>query len=126
MSISQKYLSVFANWDKEVFRSIHHEDFMFIRETQLLTLDDQVDTIDRLVRENDYHKFFLKNAELIHENNYVSEGRWREGDEVITSVTLIKNGKAWRQIVNRVIPEEAAQLFFQEEKPFFFALSIDP
>ena len=107
MSISQKYLSVFANWDKEVFRSIHHEDFMFIRETELLTLDDQVDTIDRLVRENDYHKFFLKNAELIHENNYVSEGRWREGDEVITSVTLIKNGKAWRQIVNRVIPEEA-------------------
>ena len=81
---------------------------MFIRETELLTLDDQVDTIDRLVRENDYHKFFLKNAELIHENNYVSEGRWREGDEVITSVTLIKNGKAWRQIVNRVIPEEAA------------------
>ena len=28
MSISQKYLSVFANWDKEVFRSIHHEVFM--------------------------------------------------------------------------------------------------
>ena len=108
MSISQKYLSVFANWDKEVFRSIHNEDFMFIRETELLTLDDQVDTIDRLVRENDYHKFFLKNAELIHENSYVSEGRWREGNEVITSVTLIKNGKAWRQIVNRVMLEEAA------------------
>ena len=81
---------------------------MFIRETELLTLDDQVDTIDRLVRENDYHKFFLKNAELIHENNYVSEGRWREGDEVITSVILIKKGKAWRQIVNRVMLEEAA------------------
>ena len=62
---------------------------MFIRDTELLTLDDQVDTIDRLVRENDYHKFFLKNAELIHENNYVSEGRWREGDEVITSVTCL-------------------------------------
>ena len=108
MSISQKYLSVFANWDEGVFRSIHNEDFMFIRETELLKLDDQVDTIDRLVRENDYHKFFSKNAELIHESNYVSESRWRESAEVITSVTLIKNGKAWRQIVNRVIPEEAA------------------
>ena len=108
MSMSEKYLSVFANWDKEVFRNLHHEDFMFIRETELLTLDEQVDTIDRLVKESDYHKFFLKNAELIHENNYISEGRWREGDEIVTSVTLIKNGKAWRQIVNRVIPEQAA------------------
>ena len=107
MSIAEKYLSVFSNWDKEVFRNIHHEDFMFIRETELLTLDEQVDTMDRLVRENGYHKFFLQNAELIHENNYISEGRWREGNEIVTSVTLIKNGKAWRQIVNRVIPEKA-------------------
>ena len=108
MSMFQQLIECFNNWDEETFKELHHEDFMFIKETELLTLDEQVDTMDRLVREIDYHKFFLKNAELIHENNYVSEGRWREGDEVITSVTLIKNGKAWRQIVNGVIPEEAA------------------
>ena len=65
--MADQYREIFTNWDKEAFKEMHHEDFMFIRETELLTLDDQVDTIDRLVRENDYHKFFLKNAELILE-----------------------------------------------------------
>ena len=81
---------------------------MFVRETELLTLDEQVDNIDRLVRENDFCNQFLKIAELIHENDYVSEVRWRDGDEIVTSVTLIKNGKAWRQIVNRVKPYKVA------------------
>ena len=108
MSMNQKYVSVFSNWDKETIRDIHHEDFMFIRETELLTLDEQVENIDRLIRENDFGKQFVKIANLIHENDYVSEVRWQEGNEIITSVTLIKNGKAWRQIANRVVPEKAA------------------
>ena len=108
MSINQKYRAVFSNWDKYAFRDIHHADFMFIRETELLTLDEQVENIDRLVRENDFGKHFLKIAELIHENDYVSEARWRDGAEIVTSVTLIKNGKAWRQIANRVKPDKVA------------------
>ena len=54
MSINQKYRAVFSSWDKYAFQDIHHADFMFIRETELLTLDEQVDGIDRLFRENDY------------------------------------------------------------------------
>ena len=50
MSLSQKYKAVFANWDKEVFRDIHHEDFLFIRETELLTLDDHVENLDKLAQ----------------------------------------------------------------------------
>ena len=92
MSINQKYRAVFFNWDKYAFRDIHHADFMFIRETELLTLDEQVDGIDRLFRENDY----------------VSEARGQDGAEIVTSVTLIENGKAWRQIVNRVKPDKFA------------------
>ncbi len=92
MSINQKYRAVFSNWDKYAFRDIHHADFMFIRETELLTLDEQVDGIDRLFRENDY----------------VSEARGQDGAEIVTSVTLIKNGKAWRQIANRVKPDKFA------------------
>ncbi len=92
MSINQKYRAVFSNWDKYAFRDIHHADFMFIRETELLTLDEQVDGIDRLFRENDY----------------VSEARGQDGAEIVTSVTLIENGKAWRQIVNRVKPDKFA------------------
>ena len=33
------------NWDKEKFRNLHHEDFLFIRETELLNHDDHVENI---------------------------------------------------------------------------------
>ena len=29
---------------------------------------------------------------LIHENDYVGEVRWEEGDEIVTHVTLLKDG----------------------------------
>ena len=108
MSMADQYREIFTDWDKEAFKEMHHEDFMFIRETELVQRDEHVENLDRMVRESDYARNFLKIAELIHENDYVSETRWREGNEVVTSVTLIKNGKVWRMIVNRVTPEEAA------------------
>ena len=57
MSLFQKYVDVFYNWDRWVFRSLHHEDFMFIRETELLMLDDHKTVIDELAskREMDWH-----------------------------------------------------------------------
>ena len=107
MSLSQKYKAVFANWDKEVFRDIHHEDFLFIRETELLTLDDHVENLDKLAQTKNFLKN-TRNGQLIHENEYVFENRWKEKNEMVTVVILIKKGKAWRQIVNRVPIDEAA------------------
>ena len=107
MSLSQKYKAVFANWDKEVFRDIHHEDFLFIRETELLTLDDHVENLDKLALTTNFLKN-TQNGQLIHENEYVFENRWKEKNEMVTVVILIKKGKAWRQIVNRVPIDEAA------------------
>ena len=37
----------------------------------------------------------------IHENDYVSELRWEEGNEVVTHVSLLKAGLLWRGFVNR-------------------------
>ena len=51
---------------------------MFIRETELVTLDDWVDKMEKWVDSGD----FLKNTEdrrktsLVHENKHVSELRW--------------------------------------------------
>ena len=93
------------NWDKEKFRNLHHEDFLFIRETELLHRDDHVENIDRLVTEG---KFDLsKSPTLVHENEYISEARWQDGNERVTRVFMIKEGKAWRQIVSRIPIEEA-------------------
>ena len=105
-SMHWAFRAVAMNWDKEAFRELHHEDFLFIRETELLTRDEHVDNIDRLVREKDLFNSFK--PQLIHENQFISEGRWEDNGEIITRVFLIKQGKAWRQIVSRTLIEEAA------------------
>ena len=53
-SIFWQIRAVADNWDKEIFKNLHHEDFLFIRETELLTRDEHVDNIDRLVKEKDF------------------------------------------------------------------------
>lgn len=111
MSVHEQFRNVFSNWDKEVFRNIHHEDFLFIRETELLTLEDHVENIDCLVTSTNFAEKQNKQAVLIHENEYVSEVRWRDGDEIVTAVVLLKNGKAWRQIANRVHVEDTLSSF---------------
>ena len=93
------------NWDKENFRDLHHEEFLFIRETEPLHRDDHVANIDRLITKG---KFDLsKSPILIHENKYISQVRWQYGNEIVTRVFMIKEGKAWRQIVSRIPSEEA-------------------
>ena len=48
MSLYKKYLDVYSNWDLETFKNIHHEDYMFVRETDLLTRDEHVDSFAKL------------------------------------------------------------------------------
>ena len=100
MSLFQNFVDVFTNFDPDIFRSLHDEDFMMVRETELSTLDEHCEIINELAAapEWDWH---LK-AELIHENKYVMECRWRDGDEMVTNVNMIKNAKSWRSIVSRV------------------------
>ena len=106
MSVYHLYQSVFGKWDKEVFKEIHHEEFLFIRETELLTLDEHVEVMDNLLTTTDFGKEQNKNMVLIHANEYVEEYRWRDNEDIVTAVFLLKNGKTWRQIVNRVPAKE--------------------
>ena len=46
MGMFEKSRQVFRNWDLEAFRDLRHEDFFFIREIELLTLDEHVENID--------------------------------------------------------------------------------
>ena len=100
MSLFQNFVDVFTNFDPDIFRSLHDEDFMMVRQTELSTLDEHCEIINALAvqPEWDWH---IK-AELIHENKYVLETRWHDGDEIVTNVNMIKNGKCWRSIISRV------------------------
>ena len=37
MSLFQNFVDVFTNFDPDIFRSLHDEDFMMVRETELST-----------------------------------------------------------------------------------------
>ena len=105
MSVQAKMRKIFDNWDKEAFRAAHHPDYMFIREFEMVTLEDHVDTIDQLMQNGyDVHKRWT----LIHENDYIDEIRWEEENEIVTHVSLIKDGLLWRGFVNRVEKPKAA------------------
>ena len=105
-SIFWKLRALVDNWDREVFRDLHHEEFLFIRETELLTRDEHVENLDRLVREKDYLK--KHNPTLVHENEFVSEARWEDKGEIVTRVFMLKDCKAWRQVVSRIPIKETA------------------
>ena len=110
---------IFNAWDKEAFRAAHHEDYMFIREFEMVTLDDHIDTVDEFMRSGyDIHKKWT----LTHENDYVGKVRWEEGDEIVTRVTLLKDGLIWRGFVNRVKKLAAVKYnfrFYSQSKKAF-------
>jgi len=56
MSFIQKSRAVMDNWNKEEFKKIHHPDYMFIRETELVTLDDWADKMEKWVVSGDFLK----------------------------------------------------------------------
>ena len=99
MSVYEEMRTIFRDYSPEAFKGLHHEDFMFVRETDLTDRDSFCASIDELHANGDLE---WKRIELIHENQYVMETRWRDGDEVVTRVNLKKDGLIWRAIVSRI------------------------
>ena len=87
-STHREIKAVARNWEQEVFGELHHEDFLFIRQTELLTRDEQVDKIDRLVRKKNFFKSFK--PQLIHGSEFNAEGRWEDNGEIIAHVFLMR------------------------------------
>ena len=84
MASFERAQKIFNNWDKEAFRVVHHEDYMFIGEFEMVTLEDHIESVDEVMRDGyDVHKCW----KLMHENEYVEEVRWEDGDQVITHVS---------------------------------------
>ena len=51
MSFSEKIQAVMLNWNEEEFKKLHDPEFMFIRETELITMDDWIANME---------EFFIK------------------------------------------------------------------
>ena len=100
MGIHENFCAIFKNFDPDAFRAIHHEEFMVVRELELSTLDDHCEIINKLAIKPDWD--WHKKAEVVHENFYRVEWRWQDGDEIVTNVSLKKDGQLWRSVVNRI------------------------
>ena len=99
MSLFKKSVAVFDNYDADAFRSLHHNDFMFYRD-EITNLDQHCEVMNELCKDPDFHP--LKNAELIHENEYTLEMRWEANGEIVTNLTLKKDGLYWKAMVSRI------------------------
>ena len=114
MSFIQKSRAVMDNWNKEEFKKNHHPDYIFIRETELVKLDDWADKMEKWVVSGDFLKDTKdrRKTSLVHENEHVSELRSEEDGDLITLVVLKKKSLAWRSIVNRVPLEDLEEVLF--------------
>jgi|TARA_B110000037_G_C17023045_1_gene466134 hypothetical protein len=101
MSLIKKYLDVYSNWDLETFRNIHHEDYMFIRETDLLTRDEHVDNFVKLTTDPNWNWDWFKSVDVLYEDKHVLLTRWEDNGDIVTNTSIIKDGLCWRAIVVR-------------------------
>ena len=84
--------------------AIRQWSFGVVEEFEMVTVNDHIETLDQAMKDGyDVHKRWT----TIHENDYVSELRWEEGNEVVTHVSLLKEGLLWRGFVNRAEKPEA-------------------
>ena len=85
---------------------------MFIRETELVRLDDWADKMEKRVVSGEFLKDTKdrRKTSLVRENEHLSELRLEEGGDRITLVVLKKKGLAWRSIVNRVPLEDLEEV----------------
>ena len=101
MSLFQKYLDVYSNWDLETFKDIHHEDYMFVRETDLLTRDEHVESFAKLAQDPTWNWDWFKSVEVLYEDEHILVTRWKDRGEIVTNTSIIKDGLCWRAIVVR-------------------------
>ena len=81
MTVSKRINEIFHNWDKEANRAMRHPDYMLIREFEMVTVNDHIEKLDQANKDGcDVHNRWT----IINENDYASELRWEEGNEVVT------------------------------------------
>ena len=97
MSLFDKSIACFENYDPDNFRALHHDDFMFYRD-EIINLDQHCETVNGLANEPDFNP--LRNAELVHENHYALEMRWEDNGEIVTNLSLKKDGLFITRVFN--------------------------
>ena len=85
---------------------------MFIRETELVLLDQWASKIEKWITSGDFAKETKERVKtsLVHKNEHETESRLEEDGDLNTHVVLEKKGLVWRLIVNRVPLEDLEEV----------------
>ena len=73
MSLFEKFVDCFNNYNPNVFHELRHEDFMVVQEMTLIDRDRDCDTMNKSATQPEWD--WLKKAEFIHKNHYCVEMR---------------------------------------------------
>jgi hypothetical protein len=103
-SMFEKTNDVFENWDKEAFKNLFHEDYMKVRETEMVNRDEHVEDVSKLASQSDWNWHtdwnWHKIVKNMYEDEYVSVSRWEENGEIVTNCVILREGQFWRSMVN--------------------------
>ena len=108
MSFSENVHAVMMSWNKEEWKKIHDPEFMFICKTELVTLDDWTDNMEKYALSREHAKSAKERSRtaLVHENRHLKEWFWEDNGELVTHVCMTKKGLTWRSIAYRETIED--------------------
>ena len=74
---------------------------MFVRETDLLTRDEHVESFAKLALDPNWNWDWYKSVKVLYEDEHILVTRWEDQDDIVTNTSIIKEGLCWRAIVVR-------------------------
>ena len=101
----QKLVDITNKRDTEAFKNLFHEDYMHVRETDLVNKDEFFEEILVVWSKPDWNWHQI--AKYIYEYKHTMLTRWEENGEVVTNSAILKEGQFWRTIINRA-PKETS------------------
>ena len=102
MTLFEQTIRAFENQDFELLKSIHHEDFMFVREFSMSSREDHLTNLKERLPTATLHKRVL----CVYEDNNVLVMRYPDIDDngvsyFTSNVSIKHEGLYWRTMVKK-------------------------
>jgi len=102
MTLFEKTIRAFENQDFELLKSIHHEDFMFVREFSMSSREDHLTNLKERLPTSTLHE----RVQCVHEDDNVLVMRYPDIDDngiayFTSNVSIKHEGLYWRTMVKK-------------------------
>ena len=119
-----RQINIVKNNDLETLENLLHDDFMFIRESGLVTRDEFVEHIKMLRTESGGLKFLDFKCCYEDENTLVWQDLFHDPKDnkrfIVTNFDAYKESKLWRTMINPLVVDSA----LEKIKKYIYLLSL--